>query len=216
MTYKERIGTFCLLTMAKTLFFVNSYNANKVSFWQFPFLSLTRKMKWTFPLCFWNECVFKPEMVFKEVCSFIVFLSTCVSVKNSRRKSILSLKDARFCFSSGNVRVRWMLSLLLKFCIQVWLWGQFCLCSVSAGFYSLCMGRAAVRVRHESRLRGECRVTVGWVVNLMYFPPSSRLALVLPVKCCTALTVLSTAFMFWRLLLFVIDTSQDRLWAILE
>lgn len=68
-----------------------------------------------------------------------------------------------------------------------------------------------MRVRLDSRLRGERWVTVGWVVDFVFFSLSSRLALVLLAKCCTALTVLSTAFMFWRLLLFVIDTSQDRL-----
>lgn len=68
-----------------------------------------------------------------------------------------------------------------------------------------------MRSRLGYRLRGELWMTAGWVVDFIFFPLSSRLALVLLVKHFTALTVLSAAFMFWRLFVFVIDTSEDRL-----
>lgn len=65
-----------------------------------------------------------------------------------------------------------------------------------------------MRRKLGSRLRGELWVTAGWVVGFTFF---FGLALVLLVKHCTALMVLSAAFMFWTLFLFVIDTFEDRL-----
>lgn len=66
------------------------------------------------------------------------------------------------------------------------------------------------RLRVKGELWGPgCRLGSGFWISI--FPLSSRLALVLLVRRCTALTGLAAAFLFWRLFLFGIDTSEDRL-----